>query len=331
MSETMNQDTHAGAGSKRAPLSSEVRVRLWPAILIVFAHLAATFGFLRFGSTSLHNVLGAGVAPAVAALLLMLWWLTASRVPWRDRLIGLALFIAAIPWIVFTQKSNGEMLLMLALPVMTTGVVGLLTITCWLRWPVRRRILVVFMAGCAGGFMALRVDSVTGDFTPIMAWRWSPTAEGRATALVASKVQGTAVLPAQPGPGDWPGFHPGLSEEPHYHRAGIVVAPLIWTPLGRVCRETPRFMCFASVRRRWWDCRASLFSRWVRPSARVLEQSFEGAVVIGLANDYIGYLVNEPEYAHGGYEVESRSYYGPGLGAFLAEQAGKIAGELTPK
>jgi hypothetical protein len=65
--------------------------------------------------------------------------------------------------------------------------------------------------------------------------------------------------------------------------------------------------------------------------ASVIEQGFEGAVVIGLANDYIGYLVNETEYAHGGYEVESRSYYGPGLGTFLAEQAGKIAGELRPR
>jgi hypothetical protein len=58
---------------------------------------------------------------------------------------------------------------------------------------------------------------------------------------------------------------------------------------------------------------------------RVMTAGFDDAVVLGLANDYIGYLVNDKEYAHGGYEVESRSYYGPGLGAFLAEQAGKAA------
>jgi hypothetical protein len=51
----------------------------------------------------------------------------------------------------------------------------------------------------------------------------------------------------------------------------------------------------------------------------------ERAVPVGLANDYIGYIVNEKEYAHGGYEVESRSYYGAGLGAFMAEQAGMLA------
>lgn len=49
----------------------------------------------------------------------------------------------------------------------------------------------------------------------------------------------------------------------------------------------------------------------------------EEAVVVGLANDYIGYILNEKEYAHGGYEVDARSYYGPGLGAFVARQAGE--------
>ena len=51
----------------------------------------------------------------------------------------------------------------------------------------------------------------------------------------------------------------------------------------------------------------------------------ERAVPVGLANDYVGYIVNEKEYPHGGYEVESRSYYGPGLGTFMAQQAGNLA------
>lgn len=63
----------------------------------------------------------------------------------------------------------------------------------------------------------------------------------------------------------------------------------------------------------------------------VVENGYPKSVAIGLANDYIGYLVNEKEYAHGGYEVESRSYYGPGLGAFLAEQAGKFAAVSAEK
>jgi len=53
---------------------------------------------------------------------------------------------------------------------------------------------------------------------------------------------------------------------------------------------------------------------------KLKEIGIEHPLAVGLANDYIGYIVNEKEYAHGGYEVESRSYYGPGLGTFLVEQ-----------
>jgi len=60
----------------------------------------------------------------------------------------------------------------------------------------------------------------------------------------------------------------------------------------------------------------------------VAAQGFAKVVVIGLASDYIGYIVNEKEYAHGGYEVDSRSYYGPGLGRFIAEHAGRAARAL---
>ena len=63
------------------------------------------------------------------------------------------------------------------------------------------------------------------------------------------------------------------------------------------------------------------------------DSDFELPLAIGLANDYIGYIVNEKEYAHGGYEVESRSYYGSGLGAFIETEIAlmgkKLAGKAT--
>jgi hypothetical protein len=61
---------------------------------------------------------------------------------------------------------------------------------------------------------------------------------------------------------------------------------------------------------------------WVRHAG------FAEGVVIGLANDYLGYILNAQEYGHGGYEVDLRSYYGPGLGAFVAHEAGRLAREV---
>ncbi|HUW60389.1 MAG TPA: neutral/alkaline non-lysosomal ceramidase N-terminal domain-containing protein [Candidatus Bathyarchaeia archaeon] len=54
-------------------------------------------------------------------------------------------------------------------------------------------------------------------------------------------------------------------------------------------------------------------------------QGFPRVLTVGLANDYIGYIVTPAEWAHGGYEVESRSYYGPNLAGHLATQAAALA------
>ena len=62
---------------------------------------------------------------------------------------------------------------------------------------------------------------------------------------------------------------------------------------------------------------------------QVASAGLKNVLTIGLANDYLGYIVNEKEYPHGGYEVDERSYYGPGLGNFLATQAGEAARRLT--
>lgn len=61
---------------------------------------------------------------------------------------------------------------------------------------------------------------------------------------------------------------------------------------------------------------------------RVESAGAKHVIIIGLANDYIGYILNEKEYKHGGYEVDSRSYYGPNLGEFIAAQAGEAAKQL---
>jgi hypothetical protein len=62
---------------------------------------------------------------------------------------------------------------------------------------------------------------------------------------------------------------------------------------------------------------------------QVAAAGFKNVLTIGLANDYVGYIVNEKEYAHGGYEVDERSYYGPELGRLLATKAGEAAGRLA--
>ena len=206
MSEKTKQDRPAASGDDHH--TAETRLRLWPALVILCLHFAAAMAFRLWGSTNIHSAAALGVVPSVAALLLIIWWLAASRAPWRYRLSGLALLGAAWAAIVLSQRTTdfGFLLLAYALPTITTGIVILLTVTWWSSWRVRGIVLALYIIGCAAFFMAMRVDSIGGDLAPVVSWRWTPTAAEHSEAIASSEVQGTAELPPQAGPADWPGF-----------------------------------------------------------------------------------------------------------------------------
>ncbi len=200
MSETANHE------DARSP---EIRPRIWPAVLVVLLHLGGSLEAYLFASSNIHGLIGFIIFPALSALLIIVWWLAISRVPVRQRLAGFALFVAALLLVYFSQKVNGELVLMAALPAMTAGVVVVLLLTARLRWPVRRLLAAAFIAGCAVFFTAVRAESLGGDMLPVLSWRWTLTSEellALSSGEAGPNLGGTATLPAQAGPKDWPEF-----------------------------------------------------------------------------------------------------------------------------
>lgn len=186
-----------------------VRLRLWPAVAIVLIHLTITTVVMVVASTNMQTLIGLGIAPLGAAVLLMVWWLAFSRAPFRDRLVGPVLFLAAVAWIYYTHKNNGGLLLVVAMPVLTTGIVLLTVLTLPMRWKARRLVLVGWLVGCAALFTAVRVEGIAGDLAPVLSWRWSATSEDILTKDVQVRTEPsrqTANVPAVAGDGDWPGF-----------------------------------------------------------------------------------------------------------------------------
>ena len=148
-------------------------------------------------------------APILALLLLVVWWGAASRAPWRARIAGVLLTVAAILWAFATQKTGGQFLLLAFLPTLTTATVAAFVVTLRMRWAVRRWVLTAVVVCCALGSSAFRSDGLSSSLTPVLAWRWTPTAEEllkSAPALPAREMGGTAALPAEAGPEDWPAF-----------------------------------------------------------------------------------------------------------------------------
>ncbi len=61
---------------------------------------------------------------------------------------------------------------------------------------------------------------------------------------------------------------------------------------------------------------------------KLQQAGVEHGVVVGLANDYIGYILMPPSYAAGGYEA-TVSFYGPELGPEIVRRSSNLALKLT--
>ncbi len=190
----------------RAEQPCPLRLRLWPAVLIVLLHLGASVTIILANATNAGTVIGMGVAPLAASLLLILWWLAFSRAPRWDRVLGVVFFVLACAGVVYGQRRDGIFLLMFAMPAMTIGLTALLALTGRLRWPLRRGLCVGFLLLVVAGSAAVRVNGFSGSMVPHLAWRWNTAAVEDLPAPQAAEVQRTADLPAHAVAGDWPGF-----------------------------------------------------------------------------------------------------------------------------
>lgn len=204
MNEQRNQPSANTSPETRTPPP----LRLWPAAVLLVLQFLVQWGYSRFATTNVQSGIELGVIPLVAAILLSLWWLLASRTRWLDRVLGYLLFLAAIACVVYSQDytAYGLMLLAYAVPAMTTGVVLLLLVTTWVRWPIRRWILAAYLIGCCALHMAMRFESVGGNLAPEVSWRWNPSRIERSGAMARYEAHGTATLPAQVTPEDYPAF-----------------------------------------------------------------------------------------------------------------------------
>ncbi len=201
--------------SETTPQSPPVerRLRLWPALAILGLQWVVVAAFWLLGSTNIHNAIALGL-PAIGGILLLIWWLAASRAPWAHRIVGALLVLSALGVVVFTQANTlrGLLLLSYAVPVLFTGLVALMVLMFKASWRTRSAALTVYVAACVGLFGSVRLDSLAGNLVPVLSWRWTPTAQDLADALAHSDAHGTATLAAEAGPGDWPAFRGALRD-----------------------------------------------------------------------------------------------------------------------
>ncbi|MFQ5525160.1 MAG: PQQ-binding-like beta-propeller repeat protein [Thermoanaerobaculia bacterium] len=193
--------------SSQSTKANPSSLRLWPAIAL-FAILWVIRLLPRFvQDPSLQLLMIAFLGPLVCTLLILVWWVAASRATWRERVFGLLglLALAVIGFFVGDATLRGFGTLNTIEWGTSAFVVGLVA-SKWIR-PRRRTAIGLATAALVFGYWTLvRMDGVWGgDFKAERSWRWSRTVEEDYLAARAG-LTGGASLDEPLAEAQWPGF-----------------------------------------------------------------------------------------------------------------------------
>jgi outer membrane protein assembly factor BamB len=163
-------------------------LRLWPAatILVLAVGLIIYF-YIRAGDDSNLANLPLMMGPVGTALLIVIWWIFGSGVPWKSRMLGLLVPVAAIGvTMVAAHPSMRQLIMFFGVPI------PIILCTVWALFArkVSRtiRLRVVTLIACAAVVvcLALRFDGMSGNGVFSLAFRWSSTIDERAVAYLDS-------------------------------------------------------------------------------------------------------------------------------------------------
>lgn len=168
-------EAEMSTGDKSEPSKS---LRWWPA-----AALLALMGALKFipsvmEAPPLPVLMMSFMGPAAIGVLIMAWWLFASRAAWKEKLTGLvgAIGLAVGSALLLHPSLQGMGVMLYPLPC-GFALFALSLVLLAHRPESRLRTALIFSAVGFGGWNLVQMNGVTGKFAPEFAWRWSPTAE----------------------------------------------------------------------------------------------------------------------------------------------------------
>lgn len=163
-------------------------LRWWPAavLLVVMAGMKLMLSVLE--APPIPVIMIAFMGPAAVSVIILLWWLFASRASVKEKLIGLGGTVcAAIVTALCLHYSMKDM--SFALYVLPTGsaLFALSLVLLANRPKVRLPVALLAATFGFGIWELVQMHGVTGKFNPEFSWRWSPTAEQEYLKSLAEK------------------------------------------------------------------------------------------------------------------------------------------------
>ena len=184
-------------------------IRVWPGLIAVALQWIGWFVVPAIFPQAAIVALLSGV---IGGLIILLWWLFFSRAPWIERIAALVLIVLALigtKRLVHDSIAGGAMgmlLYVLAIPVLSMGLVLWATITRHFPVAKRRLAFVPMLVLCCGVFMVLRTGGLTAEFNNDLHWRWSRTPEQRLLALASEQPASSNASAATSTESGWSGF-----------------------------------------------------------------------------------------------------------------------------
>ena len=182
-------------------------LRLWPALVLLALLWGTKYLPLLFAEPPLPVFMLAFFGPVACVLLIVIWWVTASRASGREKLLGAGglVLLVAVTLLLLHPTMRGFPIFSMVLPWGGTAFVLGLAATRWLKRFPRTAVALAAVALTFGYWSLVRMDGVWGDFQTERAWRWQQTTEERYLAQRPSAPAGAAVVEAV-AEAEWPGF-----------------------------------------------------------------------------------------------------------------------------
>ncbi|MCP4942132.1 MAG: PQQ-binding-like beta-propeller repeat protein [Planctomycetaceae bacterium] len=185
-----------GSGDVSATSSKYSNIRIWPAVLFLAAMVVAKMlpSMIENGPSQIW--MSAAFGPLLGALLVLGWWLLASRARWQERLLGLIGLAVTfgLAAVLLHPTMLGPAVLVLTIPL-GVGAFAMGTIVLSRVHSPARTGIALLMAFIGFGYTdLLRAEGMWGDFAFDLHWRWAPDAEDR---LLASQDEPKAETSAQ--------------------------------------------------------------------------------------------------------------------------------------
>jgi len=182
----MSNETEATPAESNSPVkpSASRALRVWPGVFLVVLMIVARFvpAFLEGGLAKYWMF--AMMGPMLCCLLLVIWWLAASRATWKERVFGFLGLIAvfALTMVLVEPLMRGPGTIYVTLPM---GMIAFVVGAAWFkkRRPLTRTSTALLLAAAGFGFsILLRNDGMDGEYQLTLHWRWLPTPEERVLA-----------------------------------------------------------------------------------------------------------------------------------------------------